>query len=251
MPNKELWIDTRLNQEEMDFLWTAISEENKKDASGTLAGNISKSEYIEDKDNWFYKTVLKKLIEKMFYRNCDNYYEKYIEKEEPLSEFELNSLWVNYMKQYEFNPLHNHFGLYSFVVFMKIPTHWKEQHALPISANSNIPCASDFEFVWSEKGTESLYKHSFCLSSEDEGRMLFFPAWLKHQVLPFYECKEERVTISGNIRLYEPNRPKELEKSGSAVEEKEKMLEMIEESVIVMKKELKQMKKEGEKEGAN
>jgi len=44
------------------------------------------------------------------------------------------------------------------------------------------------------------------LCPEDEGRMLFFPAWLKHQVFPFYECEEERITISGNIRLYDPNK---------------------------------------------
>jgi hypothetical protein len=29
--------------------------------------------------------------------------------------------------------------------------------------------------------------------------MLFFPAWVSHQVFPFYGTDEERVTISGNI----------------------------------------------------
>ena len=55
---KELWIDTRLNQEEMDYLHTAISEENKESFLNKLAGNISKSEKIKDKDNWFFKSVL-------------------------------------------------------------------------------------------------------------------------------------------------------------------------------------------------
>ena len=44
----KLWIDTRLNQEEMNFLRDAISEENKENVSNTLAGNISKSEEIKD-----------------------------------------------------------------------------------------------------------------------------------------------------------------------------------------------------------
>ena len=158
------WIDTRLNQEEMDFLWSAISEENKESFSGELAGNISKSELIKDKDNWFYETVLKKLTERMFYRNCSNYYKDYIEKETPPPEFELIQLWVNYQKQHEFNPLHNHGGFYSFVIFMRIPTHWKEQHALPISANSNTPSASDFAFVRSEKNSEICDNISFSLS---------------------------------------------------------------------------------------
>jgi len=252
--SKDFWIDTRLNQEEMDFLWGCISEENKEDYSRRLAGNISKSELIIDKDNWFYETALKKHTEKMFYREDNNYYKYYIEKEEPLPKFEVISLWVNYQKQHEFNPIHKHNGLFSFVVFMKIPTHWKEQHALPICVNSNNPHASDFLFVWSEKDSE-LCKRSFMLSPEDEGRMLFFPAWLNHQVYPFYECEEERITISGNIILTIPNKF-EVEEvfelfSGNVYEEKKKMLEMMEVGVESLKKELKQMKKEREKEGLN
>ena len=249
---QEPWIDTRLSEEEMDFLHNAISEENKEDASGTLAGNISKSELIVDKDNWFYETVLKRLTERIFYQDWDAYYKYHIEKEEPPPEFEMDKFWVNYMKQHEFNPPHDHSGGngYSFVIFVKIPTHWKEQHALPMSANSNAPLASDFSFVWSEKGqSDKILKHTFQLSPEDDGRILFFPAWLQHQVYPFYECEEERVTISGNIILEDLNKPKNQEISVGEYEEKEKILKMLENSVSQTKKELKMIKKEMEKEG--
>ena len=203
MMPKISWIDTRLNQEEMDFLWDAISEKNKESFSKKLAGNIFKSELIKDKDNWFFKSTLKKLTERMFYRDWDNFSKYHIEVEEgkPLPEFEMNRFWVNYMKQHEFNPIHDHSGLYSFVVFMKIPTHWKEQHALPFSANSNGPCASDFAFVCSDKGSEEIKTDNFLLSPEDEGRMLFFPSTLQHQVYPFYGTDEERITINGTIHL--------------------------------------------------
>ena len=96
----ELWIDTRLSKEVMVFLNNAISEENLKDYSENLAGNISKSELIEDKDNWFFESALKELTEKMFYRKENNYYRYHIEKEEPLPKFELREMWVNYQKQY-------------------------------------------------------------------------------------------------------------------------------------------------------
>jgi len=134
-----LWIDTRLTEEEMNFLNDAISEENKENYNFSLAGNISKSEIIVDKNNWFLKSVIKKLTERMFYRNWENFsrYHIGVEEGEPLPEFEMDTLWVNYQKQHEFQPLHHHTGLYSFVVFIKIPTHWKDQHALPISANSS------------------------------------------------------------------------------------------------------------------
>ena len=116
------------------------------------------------------------------------------------------------MKKHEFNPPHRHSGLYTFVVFMKIPTHWKEQHCLPIRRDETKVKktemgsrawnqASDFQFIYGVGASGSLIATSqnLPLSSGDEGRMLFFPAWLMHQVLPFYECEEERITISGNI----------------------------------------------------
>ena len=236
---KKLWFDTRLTEEEMNFLWEAISEENKEDHSVHLAGNISKSELIVDKDNWFYKTVLKRPTERMFYDDWNNYREYHIVKEEPPPEFEMNRFWVNYQKQREFNPLHGHDGLYSFVVFMKIPTHWKEQHALPTSANSNTPVASDFAFVWPEAPMQVSHQN-FPLSPEDEGRMLFFPAWLYHLVYPFYGTEEERITISGNILLHDPNKQ---EVPSDVYEEKENMLKLMENSLKSMKEELKMMKK--------
>ena len=64
--------------------------------------------------------------------------------------------------------------------------------------------ASNFQFSMPDpffKRTLSLTTINFTLSPEDEGRMLFFPAELQHQVYPFYECEEERITVSGNIWL--------------------------------------------------
>ena len=243
----ELWIDTRLSQEEMDFLWGCISEENKENWNHDLVGNITKSELMIDKDDWFWNSALKKLTERMFYRNWENYYEDYIEGDKSLPKFELSTLWVNHQNQHEFNPLpHVHRALYSFVVFMKIPTHWKDQYALPFSAHSGTPCASDFQFVWSRKDSEELIFRNFSLSPEDEGRILFFPSTLQHQVYPFYECEEERVTISGNIFMYDPNEQKI---PVDEYEDKEKMLKILENSVQQVKEELKWMKKEREKEG--
>jgi hypothetical protein len=191
------WLDLRLTTEAMDHLWNNINGK-QLGARKELVGNISKSKYIEDKDNWFYENVLERCTETIYFKDWNNYYNVHIAKTIPPPIFELKELWVNHQKQHEFNPPHDHTGLYSFVVFMKIPTHWKEQHMLPFSANSNEAYASDFQFILGE-GMGPTSEHNIPLSSEDEGRILLFPAWLTHQVFPFYECEKERITISGNI----------------------------------------------------
>ena len=246
--NNTPWIDTRLNEEEMKFLNIAISEENKENHSKLLVGHITKSETLNDKNNWFYKNVLKKHTERMFYDDWDNYRRYHIKKNESPPKFVMDRFWVNYLKQYEFNPLHNHSGLFSFVIFMKIPTHWEEQHTLNFD-NFRAQVASDFMFVWSEHTENFLRTHYFSLSPEDEGRMLFFPAWLQHQVYPFYECEEQRVTISGNIDLCTniPHNYLKLEKEEIPVgeyelenllDEKDQTLHLTEERAQQLRKEI-------------
>ena len=39
------------------------------------------------------------------------------------------------------------------------------------------------------------------MNPDKEGTMLFFPAKLQHCVYPFYNCDEDRISISGNIKL--------------------------------------------------
>ena len=60
MENKNhIWIDTRLTEEGMIFLWDAISKENKIDYSDSISGNLSRSELLTDKNNWFYETWIR------------------------------------------------------------------------------------------------------------------------------------------------------------------------------------------------
>ena len=193
------WIETQLPKTAMMRLENYI-DAAKKDPinhNGQLAGNISKSLLIEDKDGWFFQTIVLQLIHQL-----TNHFPEYPATMDILTEnapYCLDTFWVNFQKQHDFNPLHNHVGIYSFVIFVKIPTDWKEQHTLPFSAASHTPKASDFDFHWAQDGI--VRKHTYLLDKTSEGTMLFFPAKLMHIVYPFYECEEERITISGNIRF--------------------------------------------------
>ena len=233
---QEPYLDIRLSEEAMNYLWDIIKSqktEEQTDARIGLVGNISKSYWIYDnKDNWLFKNVLKEPAEYLWFKEWNNYYDVIVTKMKPECVFSLKDIWVNYQKQHEFNPPHSHnrgYG-FSFVVFMKIPTHWKEQHTLPWLQGVIEPVASNFQFlVGQEPGT--VRPINIPLGPEDEGRMFFFPAWLHHQVFPFYNCEEERITVAGNIVVEEEE-----------WKEKEKILAEMEQQVKELKESIKHVK---------
>ena len=193
-------LENTLSDIAMDKLWEYIStaKENPKSYKGNLVGNLSSSLILNDTDNWFFDNVCIPIIteyKEVFNKYTGVFIQKFFQKGVP---YMLGSLWVNFQKQHEFNPMHNHAGVFSFVVFMKIPTDWREQHEIPFVKESNSPKASAFEFVYTDiMGT--IQSYTYCLDSSFEGIMLFFPAEMMHLVYPFYNCEEERITISGNI----------------------------------------------------
>ena len=53
------WIDKRLTEEQIKHLWNCIGESEGQSLNEDLAGNITKSDIIKDKNNWFFNNVLK------------------------------------------------------------------------------------------------------------------------------------------------------------------------------------------------
>ena len=107
---------------------------------------------------------------------------------------------VNYQKEGEFNPPHDHNGVYSFVIWMKIPTKHFDQNKNPISLKSNTHLISAFQFQYTNI-LGQIRPYIYEMNPEMEVTMLFFPAKLVHGVFPFYNCDEDRISISGNISL--------------------------------------------------
>ena len=120
----------------------------------------------------------------------------YLNYEHP---YYLNSWWVNYQKQHEFNPIHTHTGVYSFVIWMKIPTEYNQQRSLPL-ARANSDVVSNFSFEYTNILGESR-TYVYVMSPKAEGTMVFFPSKLTHIVYPYYNCEKERISVSGNISL--------------------------------------------------
>jgi len=195
-PNTCGWIQVKLSKNEIDFLWECVKNK-KESAKYTLAGNIKESNLLTDKDNWFLNNTILPLCN--VYANTFQNLGKIIPTNQ-MHPYFIESFWVNYQRENEFNPLHNHGGVYSFVVWMKIPTKHLEQNENKIAKESTSPSISTFKFVYSNM-LGQIENYVYEMNPEMEGTMLFFPSQLQHLVYPFYNCDKERISISGNVYL--------------------------------------------------
>jgi hypothetical protein len=117
------------------------------------------------------------------------------------AELELERIWINIQRKGEFLPLHNHSGVYSFVIWSDVPFTIEEE--IQYSPNPTIEKnrAGLFQFVY----TDTLGKIGLLTLPVDkkwQGRICVFPAELNHQVYPFYSSDDVRVSIAGNFRIY-------------------------------------------------
>ena len=197
------FLKVKLDQEIIDYLWKIIdiSKTKNKNHKHHLAGNISQSFLIDDQDSFFFKSVCIPLVK--YYRHETLLGEDPVSANAllgPQSELVLDKFWVNYQYKTEFNPFHDHSGIYSFAIWMKIPYDWEYQHKLPqfLDMKEGQRKAGNFEFEYLDS-LGSIINYAFKLSPKLEGTMLFFPAKLRHCVYPFYETDEARISIAGNL----------------------------------------------------
>jgi len=190
------WVEQKLRPEAMKFLWDIIAIGGTSLRS-KLAGNIDSSYKIIDKNDWFFKKVLTPTIAFYVDEFADPLYNFPIKRE---VKYCLADIWVNYQKQTEFNPVHTHTGIFSFVIWMKIPTKFEDQRKLPIATGVNSRAISSFEIGYQNILGENL-SYTYNMDPAYEGTMLLFPSKLSHTVYPFYKCDEDRISISGNVMV--------------------------------------------------
>ena len=173
------FLQVKLDQKFIDYLWKIIdnAKANNINNKGKLIGNISRSLLLEDLDSFFCEKVCYPLVK--YYREINPFGDDPIPQNTllgPQTKLILNSFWVNYQFKTEFNPYHDHTGVYSFAIWLKIPYDWEEQRKLPQyvdMSDENIKAGCfEFEYIDYLAGVKNL---SYRLSPESEGVMLFFP----------------------------------------------------------------------------
>lgn len=108
--------------------------------------------------------------------------------------------WINLMKKGEFNPLHLHDGVVSWVAWLEVPYDLQEEIATMSTQRQQYPTASMFQFVYN-KLDGALSHLNLPIDENWVGSMVMFPAYLKHQVYPFSTSDGYRISISSNIKL--------------------------------------------------
>jgi hypothetical protein len=162
-----------------------------------LAGNLEK-EYLTDKSKEILEADLITLA---------NEYHKYFKETQQCPNWKIQSLWINFQKKYEHNPIHNHAGDLSFVLWISIPYDLKEELSLPNCKNSNTPVNSLFEFVFTDF-LGRVVTSRIDVDKSYEGTIIMFPSTLNHTVHPFYTSDDYRISISGNLVVAPPKPPK-------------------------------------------
>jgi hypothetical protein len=110
--------------------------------------------------------------------------------------------WVNFQSKHEFNPLHNHKGILSFVIWLQIPYDLKEEFAQGPGKFNNPEenRTSIFEFVY-VSALGQVANQAINVDKNYENNIIIFPAKMMHSVYPFYTSDDYRISVSGNIML--------------------------------------------------
>ena len=191
------------------------------DVRGSLAGHLQKetSFPITEKLNYLLSSLCSE-YDNIFYGDRDvnhpfhdDFIKQYI-KNGYNFEYVLRNTWINYAKKHDFNPLHKHSGMYSFVLWVKIPYKFEdEKKQYPFARGSGD--AGKFLFCYPQAnlpgGVETQFIHSV------DWDLILFPSNLFHGVQPFYTSDEERISISGNL-FYEPVKKKTNDRTKRLVE---------------------------------
>ena len=112
----------------------------------------------------------------------------------------LNNLWVNFQKKHEYNPMHSHSGVFSFVIWYQIPyLSEEESNHRNFKPNKDLNTHGQFHFIHNMK-TDNIFPIPIPVDKTNQGLIAIFPSSLYHIVYPFYTSDEYRITVAGNIQ---------------------------------------------------
>jgi len=162
-----------------------------KSHNDKLAGQLDYEKVYDVNDRvWFSNEIqpyLQKYISNGFY-----WYSKFINNRKFY--ISLESLWINVMKNGEYNPEHIHDADLSFVIYLSVPDLLKEENKKYVGRSAG---PGSIEFSYGEANQFVLCNHGIF---PEKNQIFIFPANLRHMVSPF-KSNCERISVSGNFKF--------------------------------------------------
>ena len=112
----------------------------------------------------------------------------------------LDTLWVNLQGKHEFNPVHSHAGVISFVIWLGIPYALENENKVFPNKPEYSSRAGRFAFFYTD-ALGRIRPHIIDTTKDFEGTICLFPSCLNHGVYPFFTSDKFRVSVSGNIKF--------------------------------------------------
>ena len=178
----------------IDFLNTKVDKNNSNNKN--LAGHLKEEYFYTNIPNFVNNFVCSQIINSPILQARFKEI-KVLTENKPVI---IHDLWINFQKKYEFNPLHDHSGLFSFIIFLKIPYDYEKELKYFKNTSFDYNVNSNLTFVFPAIDSE-IFQLNIQVDKSFENKMLMFPAKLQHMVYPFYTSDEYRITVSGNIRF--------------------------------------------------
>lgn len=205
-----LW-STKFSDEQVQFLWdeiNAIQDSNFKreqnpSKRADLVGHLEHEYSLTPESQELLDELLQPLLEVQIEQNKTFQYKTAVcDQDLPIR---LEKSWVNFQKKYEYNPVHHHTGLFSFVIWLKIPYNRSDEDSCPNVPEKGGKMNGCFHtFFLDQFG--AICDTSIPLDATFENVCLMFPAEAQHCVYPFYTSDEYRISVSGNFTFRTKNK---------------------------------------------
>mgnify|MGYP003634751248 CR=1 FL=1 len=176
-----------------------------------LQSNFSKGEKLNDKlageieHEYLIKTQYQtKQYIKDLSQQFENESQYMVLNHNPLPTLKFEYYWVNFQKKHEYNPIHCHTGVYSFVIWYQVPYTFENELKYTHKSNYEHCTHGRFTFViptHSSFPDPNLQTQVLDIDKSKEGYIAIFPSSLNHTVYPFYSSDDYRITIAGNITI--------------------------------------------------
>jgi hypothetical protein len=189
-----------LTETQLQPIWDVVNKidfNSSKSHSRQLAGHL-KNQYELDECKNYVNDLFEPLIweyDKLHNHSFFKTHYNILSEGLPCT---LNDIWVNFQQKHEFNPIHNHSGVMSFVLWLNIPYNIEDELVVfPDPIHISTGCFN-FHTIGS---LGNIIQTTLPVDKTWNGKFVLFPSGMMHSVNPFYTSDDYRITVSGNFKL--------------------------------------------------